>query len=89
MEAARDLVDEQLGRRVFNRLIGPLPPRVGERVATTDGSSSSARSGADEVNLEEERCFEWCLGPAHVDLEDGAFVEAWAAFFRALGVSDR
>ena len=81
MEAARDAVDAQLGRRVFNRLIGPLPPRVGER--DDDASESGGGSEAGGPRLE-ERCFEWCLGPAHVELDDAAFVEAWAAFFRAL-----
>ena len=81
MEAARDAVDAQLGRRVFNRLIGPPPPRVGER--DDDASESGGGSEAGGPRLE-ERCFEWCLGPAHVELDDAAFVEAWAAFFRAL-----
>ena len=29
--------------------------------------------------------FEWTLGPEHVGVEDEVFVEAWRAFFRALG----
>ena len=40
-----------------------------------DGSGGEAQ---------DELFFEWVLGPAHVEVADAVFVDAWAAFFRAL-----
>lgn len=71
MEAARDAVDRELGVRVFQRIAGPAPPH------TTVGIANTAA-------VPHEVFFEWCLGPAHVDVEDEVFVQAWTAFWREL-----
>ena len=68
MDAARDAVDEQLGVRVYARLVGAVPPQ------------------SANADVKDELYFEWCLGPAHVDVADEVFVEAWTAFFRELGL---
>ena len=34
---------------------------------------------------EGERFFEWNLGPATVEVDDAVFVDAWRAFYKALG----
>lgn len=68
MDKARDAVEAALGVRVYGRLLD-TPPML-------SGSSSKQSTS--------EQQFEMCLGPAHVDLPDAVFVEAWAAFFRAL-----
>ena len=37
----------------------------------------------------EECYFEWSLGPAHLDLEDGLWTRAWDAFFDVLSQAER
>ena len=69
LDAARDSVEAALGVRVYNRLVGTVANGGGQR---------------DEASDPPEWWFEWTLGPAHVEMEDETFIEAWAAFFRAL-----
>ena len=38
----------------------------------------------EEGGVGGEHFFEWCLGPAHVEVDDDVFVEAWTAFWREL-----
>ena len=80
MDAARDAVDAELGVRVYSRLMGAPPAHADAPSPAGDDAAANASSGAAMREL----YFEWCVGPAHVQLADEAFVEAWTAFFRAL-----
>ena len=91
MDRARDAVDEQLGIRVYQRLVGPpidVDPSRGATEGVSDGASGSASaSTAAGGEAAAELYFEWCLGPAAVDMPRETVEEAWRAFFRALHAS--
>lgn len=73
LDAARDAVQEQLGLRVYGRLRGDPAFRSPATADAEDGEGGAW-----------EHYFEWTVGPAHTELDDAVFVEAWTAFFRAL-----
>jgi hypothetical protein len=76
LDAARGAVEEEHGVRVYGRLIGPS----GRVQATRDDVAHNE----DDDCCEQEHFFELSLGPSHVDEDDGVFVNAWTAYFRAL-----
>lgn len=69
LDAARDAVDAEHGRRVYERLRSADDPLCLSR--PVDATSTPFY-------------FEWSLGPAHVEVDDSVFVDAWRAFFVTL-----
>jgi threonine aldolase len=72
LDAARDAVDAQHGVRVY------------ERLRRADDPLCLTRPSGDAYNAAPDWWFEWTLGPAHVELADDVFVDAWRAFFHVL-----